>query len=299
MTYFRRNAITMAAASLFAGACFGQAPPPPPPVPDAGASNVMFAGRPVGAVKVVSGQFSFESKVVKGSPYMADAVTETTQTLADGNHIDRKETVAVARDSEGRTRREQVMGSVGPWATSEAPGKIVFINDPVAQVNYVLEPDRTARKMPLPPSGAGAKLTYARTRMEGPLPMAAVVRDQTFTVAAGVMPSSSENSKEESLGKQTMEGVQVEGTRVTTTIPAGQIGNELPIEITFERWYSPELQTTVMTKSSDPRTGDTVFRLTNIQRTEPPASMFEVPPDYKVEDSGFTIMPDPPMKTKN
>lgn len=299
MTYFRRNIIVATAVALSASACFGQAPPPPPapPAPDAGASNVMFVGRPAGAVTVVSGQFSFESKVVKGAPYMADAVTETTQTLADGNHIDRKETVAVARDGEGRTRREQVMGSVGPWATSEAPGKIVFINDPVAQVNYVLEPDRTARKMPLPPSGAERGLTFARTRMEGPL--SGVVRDQTFTLATRAMPSSKENSKEESLGKQTMEGVQAEGTRVTSTIPAGQIGNELPIEITFERWYSPELQTTVMTKSSDPRTGDTVFRLTNIQRTEPPASMFEVPADYKVEDSGFTITPDTRMKTKN
>ena len=91
--------------------------------------------------------------------------------------------------------------------------------------------------------------------------------------------------KTESLGKQIVEGVAAEGTRNTTTIPAGEIGNERPLEIVFERWYSPELQTVVMTRHSDPRFGETVYRLTNINRDEPARSLFEVPADYTVKEA--------------
>jgi hypothetical protein len=89
-----------------------------------------------------------------------------------------------------------------------------------------------------------------------------------------------------SLGTQTVNGVQAEGTRVTHTIPAGAIGNANPIVITNERWYSSELQTVVMIKRSDPRMGTTTFQLTNIQRQEPDASLFQVPSDYMVKQGG-------------
>jgi hypothetical protein len=78
--------------------------------------------------------------------------------------------------------------------------------------------------------------------------------------------------------------LQAEGTRITTTIPAGDIGNEQPIQIVDERWYSPELQVVVMTRHSDPRFGETTYRLTNIQRGEPSASLFQVPSDYTVKE---------------
>jgi hypothetical protein len=92
------------------------------------------------------------------------------------------------------------------------------------------------------------------------------------------------DAKTESLGKQTIEGVEAEGTRSTLTIPVGTIGNELPIASTTERWYSSELQTVVMSKRSDPRFGDTVYRLTNIQRSEQPSALFDVPSDYTIKD---------------
>ena len=100
-----------------------------------------------------------------------------------------------------------------------------------------------------------------------------------------MMRGDSKNTKKESLGKQTIEGVEAEGTRITTTIPAGDIGNELPIEMVFETWYSPELQTVIMSKHSDPRSGESTYRLTNINRIEPPHSLFELPPDYTVQES--------------
>jgi hypothetical protein len=113
-------------------------------------------------------------------------------------------------------------------------------------------------------------------------------------VGAFMMKNDPKNTKTESLGKQTIEGVECEGTRMVTTIPAGEIGNELPIEVLFEKWYSPELQVVVMTKNSDPRFGENTYRLTNINRSEPPHSLFEVPADYTIQDAG----PSPEMRFK-
>jgi hypothetical protein len=96
--------------------------------------------------------------------------------------------------------------------------------------------------------------------------------------------SDAQNRKTESLGKQMVEGVEAEGTRTTTTIPAGEIGNEQPINIVWEKWYSPELQTVVMSKHSDPLVGETTYRLTNINRGEPAHSLFEVPGDYTIKE---------------
>src|SRR5262249_26903500 len=90
--------------------------------------------------------------------------------------------------------------------------------------------------------------------------------------------------KTERLGKKVIEGIEVEGTRTTITIPAGQIGNEQPIEVVSEQWGSPLLKTTVLSKRSDPRMGETTFRLTNISLAEPAQSLFEVPADFSVQE---------------
>lgn len=97
------------------------------------------------------------------------------------------------------------------------------------------------------------------------------------------------NTNEESLGKQMIEGVEAEGKRSTTIIPAGAIGNERPIEIVSESWYSPELQTVIMSKRTDPTTGETSFRLTNIRRGDPDTSLFQVPSDYTVKEGGGMV----------
>jgi hypothetical protein len=97
--------------------------------------------------------------------------------------------------------------------------------------------------------------------------------------------AADQNFKTESLGRQTIEGVQADGRRTTMTIPAGQAGNDLPIHIVVESWYSPDLQTTVLSKHSDPRNGETVTRVTNISRGEPARMLFEAPADYKLTES--------------
>ncbi|MGQ9633761.1 MAG: hypothetical protein ACUVXB_05895 [Bryobacteraceae bacterium] len=94
----------------------------------------------------------------------------------------------------------------------------------------------------------------------------------------------------ESLGSQLIEEVNAEGTRVTVTIPAGAIGNERPIQTVSETWYSPQLQTIMMSRQEDPRVGETVFRLTNLSLTEPPATLFQIPPNYKVVEAGAVLI---------
>jgi len=275
-----------------------QGPDGAPPPPDA---NIMFMATE-----------SFNGKTVKGAPYSADAVTETIQTLADGNRIVNRMTSSVYRDSEGRTRRDQTLKGLGVLGTGEEPLQMIFINDPVAGVTYALDTRShtahksvpftfelggkagveggqrfefkvapgTARSMILtaPPAGAPMPppdVDHFTLRTDGGV---------AGTYVFKTVPGDKNNAVKEDLGKQTIEGVEAEGTRTTITIPAGEIGNERPIEIVSERWYSPELQLVVMTRHSDPRTGETTYKLTNINRAEPAKSLFEVPAGYTVKE---------------
>jgi hypothetical protein len=88
----------------------------------------------------------------------------------------------------------------------------------------------------------------------------------------------------EDLGQQTVEGVLAAGTRTTRVIPAGAIGNLQPIKVISEEWMSPDLKVLVMTKHSDPRTGETIYRLSNIVRAEPDHALFTVPADYTLRE---------------
>lgn len=255
-----------------------------------------------------SSQMSFDGKVVKGAPYAAEAITETSQMLADGNRIVRKNSATVYRDSEGRTRRDQTIGAIGPFAAAGDPPQTFFINDPVSGVNYILDPrSRTARKLGLPhlmraklsggtPDAKDPANVQQRFHIEEKVRIKrgddAPAVGQSVSPGAGLITSHAikqafefpNKPQEESLGKRTLEGVEAEGTRTTMTIPAGAIGNEQPINIVSERWYSPELQTDVMTKHSDPRFGETTYRLTNITRNEPARTLFEVPSDYTIKE---------------
>jgi hypothetical protein len=236
---------------------------------------------------------------VTGAPYSATITNEMTQTLEDGTHIAQKTNGNVARDSQGRTRQDAPLPTIGNLSAANAP-HIVFLQDPVAQVSYTLDlTDKTARKMPMPPGGsAGAMVSGTAApgpvfvmRMESgpstataePMPL------QTLAVQKAVSDDPAQVSTED-LGSQTMEGVTVTGTRTTRTIPAGQIGNDAPIRIVTEVWMSPELKTVVYSKRSDPRMGVQTFQLTNIVRAEPDPSLFVVPADFKVADGPQPIV---------
>ena len=102
-------------------------------------------------------------------------------------------------------------------------------------------------------------------------------------------PVNDANAVKTDLGKQTIEGVPAQGSKITRTIPAGQIGNEQPILITTETWYSPDLKVLVMSKTNDPRMGETIYKLANVQRTEPAATLFQPPDDYTVKEGPNTL----------
>jgi len=217
---------------------------------------------------------------VKNAPYSAIEVNETTQTLGDGTRIHRENQTNVYRDSEGRVRRE----------TPEQ----VTIWDPVANTSYTLNPKtQTARRLALGEnviySNSGGQPGNFYFRLAVPAPGTesglALQTEKVLAVArSGGGPRSrggEPSAKTESLGKQAIEGVPAEGTRTSSTIDAGAIGNDRPIQITSESWYSSDLQTLVKSVHSDPRTGEEVFRLTNVSRVEPPSILFQVPPDYQ------------------
>jgi hypothetical protein len=248
-----------------------------------------------GTFTFVSSEMAFDLTPVKGAPYSADAVTESIHALADGNRIVRKWSALVYRDSEGRTRREETIKPMGPFGKGEEI-RTVFINDPVTSTSYSLNSNnKTARKTTLinkivskhvkekveaetKAATEGAVAGTFEFRADG-------AESFAFSVPPGRMGwAGGKDAKKESLGTQMIEGVQAEGTRTTITIAAGEIGNEQPINIVSERWYSPELKQVVMSKQSDPRFGETTYRLTNINRSEPSRSLFEVPSDYTVQE---------------
>lgn len=272
--------------------------------------QVTTAGSPpeAGTFRFVAAGAALEGKVVKGAPYSAQGITETVRVLADGTRIVQKSTSKVYRDSDGRTRREHTLGTIGEWTSAGSAPTTITIHDPVAGAIYLLNPaEKTARKIRVSveaqvvsQSGGGQKREEEVVRnvlLPAPAMAAWFERRQSGegrgegTFFGGAFPGErvmllGPDAKEESLGQRTVEGVLAQGTRVTNTIPAGRIGNDRPITIVHERWHSPELDVTILTESKDPMSGDVTYRLTNIQRGDPPASLFEVPPDYKVDEGG-------------
>lgn len=243
---------------------------------------------PVGITTALAGPMD----TVAGAPYSAQAVTERVQMLADGNRIEQTTSGSVARDSQGRIRRDETLP--GLTASSGDAPRIVMIDDPVAQVHWTLDAlTKTAMKMPAPNMKNGGF-----SALGVPPPPSATTKTFFYSTAAppGILPGKVQvftnikggptdlNISESDLGTQTIEGVPAHGKRTTRTIPAGQVGNEQAIVITTESWYSPDLKVLVMSKSNDPRMGETTYKLTNIQRSEPAASLFQVPDDYTVRD---------------
>lgn len=247
---------------------------------------------PIPGAPVEIGYQSFRAmapgKVVKGAPYSAVADTEMTQLLSDGNQISHKMTSKIYRDGQGRTRREESFPAMGALVINGShPQSVVFISDPVSGSDYVLEPEnKIARRMPsLPPNGITTnKMFVMGATVSGPGGLGA--KGVHVSGGEGVpMPEESRfQTSAESLGQQTIEGVVAEGKRTTTTIPAGAMGNQRPIITVIEEWFSPELQVTILSTTKDPRIGETTYRLTNIQRAEPPATFFALPADYTVKD---------------
>ncbi len=215
----------------------------PPPPP-----NGMF----------IAAELRFGDKLVEGQPFSAEIVIEDTRRLYDGSTVTKSSKGATYRDAAGRTRREQTLEMVGGFDIvnqDDKPQMLVFINDFPTKTQYFLDlNNKVARKHKIDQAGPP--------------------RDE---------PKPPGDAKSETLGTKIIEGVNVEGTRITFEIPAGHIGNDKPIQVVTENWYSPELRLIVMSRHIDPLSGEHVFKLVNIKRSEPSADLFIVPSGFRVE----------------
>jgi hypothetical protein len=228
----------------------------------------------------------FGESVVKGAPFSARVTVEHTQTLANGVHVSSKMIGSLYRDGDGRTRNE---------LPREGGPEIAMIEDPGASVLYHLNLfHHTALKVTFSAERDNSELETRerkremeerhnreieeREKQQQQVELAG--RKVTIERRAIAEPER----KIESLGIQSFDGVQAEGKRVTLTVPAGKEGNDQPFEIVSEKWYSPDLKVLIMSKRIDPRIGDSVYRLENINRSEPSHSLFEAPSDFNITE---------------
>jgi len=248
----------------------------------------MFAFLPIGAAAQEAAQPNISTfsapvmgKTVKGAPYSADEITESLQVLADGTRISHQSKATVYRDSLGRVRRE-------------SPDKVVIF-DTVIGYSYTLDPKtmtverllmgtlvmnrpmRLIFRNDIAPSPEA--IAMAKAELDANVVEMKANLDQLGEALAKL--AKRNNPLTESLGQRVIEGLTADGTRATETIETGAVGNDRPIHVVYETWISPDLQTVVMTKHTDPRTGEETFRLANVHRGEPSPGLFMVPPDYK------------------
>jgi hypothetical protein len=201
-----------------------------------------------------------QSGPVLNRPISADEVRTTTQTLSDGSHINRTETTHFYRDGEGR------------MATVTETGAVIY--DPVAGFTYDLTArNKTFTKRPFP---ANATVTIA----------AAAHFSSVSSHSGPVSPGKAQAKQDgeqttEELNPQTINGILAKGSRVTVTIPANAIGNEAPLRVVNERWYSDDYKLLVKSSNSDPRFGVTTYELRNIVQAAPDPSVFQIPADYQ------------------
>jgi len=247
MKYLKTAALVTLAIAMLAAVVLAQAAPETSAPETRGVSI-----RAKGPMMTFHLETDMDAAPVKGAPFCANVTTEHNQPFADGNRIHSSDSSTLCRDSEGRTRREAGLNLMG--AGPEGATRLVTISDPVAGVRYTLDADnKVAFKSSIsstsaapvgPPAGglADKQKRIVIKSVDGPQ----VMTSDMFYRADGHAHDETAGSTEE-LGTQSFNGIRATGTRMTTTIPAGPMGNEKPMTISSERWYSSELKATVMT----------------------------------------------------
>ena len=228
-----------------------------------------------------------------GAPYSAVEVSESVQTLADGGTIRRTlPEVKIWRDSQGRMRTERPV-FIGPAGMTPGGGPIlVEILDPVGKAKYVLDESRkVAHRQEMAEwkgSAVSARGTTGAMIAPGGISVSGGIVSGT---PAGAGQPARPETKTEQLGPQMIEGVMAEGTRQTMTWPVGAQGNDRPLVSVNESWFSRDLGLPVLSKTTDPRSGEHTRKLLRISRSEPEAGLFEAPPGWTVVDEKgeFTI----------
>ena len=259
--------------------------------------------------------------VVTGSPFSADATTTVVQTLGDGTRIEQRANAKFFRDGTGRVRRElTVIGLDALNPSAQARTVITFDSVPGDPQPFSLDPGgRTARRVA---RGSLGNAYFGAVRLNTTLTIAGidpnvrtleravdllaatqqlteaeraqlrelerslnVAQSQGLQLTAASIPGGLKPILEQ-LGTRQIEGVKATGRKTTVIVPTDRVGNDRPMQITDERWESPELSLVVSSRYSDPRTGVIEYKLTNIRRAEPPAELFQVPSDYTDIEGG-------------
>jgi hypothetical protein len=231
---------------------------------------------------------------VTGAPFSGEQVSESVQILADGTRITRKMTglnQKMYRDFAGRTRTERPLFPDVPKAMPNPfrDAVVAEIYDPVAGFRYMLDSvNHVAHRQKVqpfaPPAGATPKAPAASSVPSAPAANNAAPPPR----GDGRLRST---ISMDSVGTQLINGVQAEGHKTIETIPADAEGNDRPITVVSETWFSPELKMMVLTKRSDPRSGDTTVQMLNLSQGEPDPILFIVPADYTMVDENgpFTM----------
>jgi hypothetical protein len=189
----------------------------------------------------------FANRVVRGKPLSATEERHFVQSLGDGTKIETNQLSRLFRDSQGRTRVEEMSGRA-----------IIF--DPVEGFRAEIDPStRTYRKVNNVFGVTGAYQIAVRP----PVGAKGVTSETT-----------------ETLRPQMVNGVMAQGVRTVMTIPRGEIGNDREIKVLTERWASTDLQMLIKSTNSDPRFGETTYQLTGIVEQEPAPSLFLIPVGY-------------------
>ncbi len=197
---------------------------------------------------------------VTGKPFSGRDSIEWTRTLEDGSVLTTHLTALVARDSEGRIRRER---------TNFVPANSNQQSKPMDLI--ILDPAERTRTTCNLASRHCTVADYSTPVKFSPVP-------------AGPLDNGKRFLARESLGTNTVDDLNVVGTRETLTINAGVIGNSDPVVTTREFWYSSDLEINLSVTRKDPREGTQTIQLIDLSRDEPDPSLFRVPSDYVIED---------------
>ena len=274
-------------------------------VAQTGASNGVAVVRSANGTLSATATIVARQSVTTGQPYSCEQISQHTQTLNDGTNIaDGKTIVRMYRDSAGRTRTERPLvispaGADGP----EAP-MMIEISDPVAGYRYMLDTSRkTVHRSALPAAHVTAAAPLPANRvLESRVGTFGMVGAVPLQAPPGSRPARPEIANED-LGTKSIDGNLAEGRRTTMTFAVGSIGNDRPVVVTNETWFSTELRLALLTTNHDPRHGDNITSIENLSRTEPDPSLFQIPSDYEVADDSGPMMiqaapPPPPPAAK-
>lgn len=220
-------------------------------------------------------------RLVKNQPLTAVFESETVRLQPNGTPLTSRVMTRIYRDRDGRTRREQMVMANGTIAPSSNTAKSITIEDPVAGFTYLINSaTRSAFRYKLSanhPQGTGFNDLIPRTVevLRNDDPQTGLVKKYRL-----------EQPRAEALGRQEINGVEAEGRRVRFKIPAGAVGNATETEATHETWIARDLKILVKSSTKNPFIGEHNFRLIELTRSEQPASLFEVPSDYTIQESG-------------